>query len=39
MTHCIVYDETTQESQVCYGLAAAKKWMRQRLNQGHEVTG
>lgn len=39
MTHCIVYDETTKESQVCYGLAAAKKWMRERINQGHKVSG
>lgn len=39
MTQCIVYDETTGESQVCYGLTAAKKWMRERLKQGHEVSG
>lgn len=39
MTHYLVYDETTGESQVCYGLTAAKKWMRERLKQGHEVSG
>ncbi len=39
MTYCIVYDETTKESQACYGLAAAKRWMRERLKQGHKVSG
>ena len=39
MTQCIVYDETTKDSQTFYSLAAAKKWMRERIKQGHEVRG
>ena len=39
MTQCIVYDETTNESQTFCSLAAAKKWMRERLKQGHMVNG
>jgi hypothetical protein len=39
MTQCIVYDETTNDSQTFYSLTAAKKWMRERLKQGHMVNG
>lgn len=39
MTQCIVYDETTKESETFFTLTAAKKWMRNRLKQGHEVSG
>lgn len=39
MTQCIVYDETTKDSQTFYSLTAAKKWMRERIKQGHEVSG
>lgn len=39
MTQCIVYDETAKESQEFCTLTAAKKWMRERLKQGHEVSG
>lgn len=39
MTQCIVYDETTKESQTFHTLTAAKKWMRERIKQGHEVRG
>ena len=39
MTQCIVYDETTNDSQTFYSLTAAKKWMRERLKQGHIVNG
>ena len=39
MTQCIVYDETTNDSQTFYSLKAAKKWMRERLKQGHMVNG
>lgn len=39
MTQCIVYDETTKESQTFYALTAAKKWMKERIKQGHEVRG
>ena len=33
MTQCIVYDETTKESQTFYTLTAAKKWMRERIKK------
>lgn len=39
MTECIVYDETTKESETFCTLTAAKKWMRERMKQGHEVSG
>ncbi len=39
MTECIVYDETTKESETYCTLTAAKKWMRERMKQGHEVSG
>lgn len=39
MTQCIVYDETTKESQDICTLPAAKKWMRERMKQGHKVSG
>lgn len=39
MTQCIVYDETTKESQEFCTLTAAKKWMRERMKQGHKVSG
>lgn len=39
MTQCIVYDNTTKESETFYSLTAAKKWMRERLAQGHNVSG
>ena len=39
MTQCIVYDETTKESKVLFGLLSAKKWMRERIKQGHQVSG
>ena len=39
MTQCIVYDETTKDSQTFYSLTSAKKWMRERLKQGHMVNG
>ena len=37
MTQCIVYDETTKESETFCSLTAAKKWMRERIKQKHEV--
>lgn len=37
MTQCIVYDNTTHESETFYSLTAAKKWMKERIKQGHEV--
>lgn len=39
MTQCIVYDNTTDESETFYSLTAAKKWMKERIKQGHEVEG
>lgn len=39
MTECIVYDETKKESETFCSLTAAKKWMRERMKQGHEVSG
>lgn len=38
MTQCIVYDETTKESETFCSLTAAKKWMRERIKQKHEVS-
>lgn len=39
MTECIVYDETTKESETFCTLTAAKKWMRERIKKEHEVSG
>lgn len=39
MTECIVYDETKKESETFCSLSAAKKWMRERMKKGHEVSG
>lgn len=39
MTQCLVYDLTTKESESFFTLTAAKKWMRERQKQGHEVSG
>ena len=39
MTQCIVYDNTTKESETFCTLTAAKKWMRARIKLGHDVRG
>lgn len=39
MIICLVYDETTKESEEFYTLTAAKKWMKERMKQNHSVTG
>ena len=39
MTLYSVYDETTKEGKSCDTLTEAKKWMRERIKQGHEVSG
>lgn len=39
MTECIVYDKTTKESETFCSLTAAKKWMRTKIKEGHEVSG
>lgn len=33
MTQCIVYDNITHESETLYGIASAKKWMKERIRQ------
>ena len=39
MTQCIVYGETTKESETFCSLTAAKKWMRERMKKDHKVSG
>ena len=39
MTVYNVIDKTTGEKEELYSLSAAKKWMREHLKQGHEVSG
>lgn len=39
MIQCSVYDKTTGKSETFCSVAAAKKFMRQLLKQGHEVSG
>ena len=39
MTQCLVYDETTHESEAIYSLAGAKRWMKERQKLGHKVSG
>ncbi len=39
MIQCIVYDNTTKESETFFTLTASKKWMKKRVAQGHEVEG
>ena len=39
MTIYSVYDSTTSEHKTCYTLTEAKKWMRERIKLGHEVSG
>ena len=39
MKQCIVYDETTGDSESFVFLNDAKKWMRQRIKEGHSVSG
>lgn len=34
-----VYDRTDNQSETFFTLTAAKKWMRERIKLGHEVTG
>lgn len=38
-TQYLVYDLTTKESETFFTLTGAKKWMRERQKQGHEVEG
>lgn len=39
MTQCLVFDKTTKESESFFTLTSAKKWMKERMKQGHDVTG
>lgn len=39
MTLYSVYDKTTKEGETCYTLSGAKKWMKERMKMGHEVSG
>ena len=39
MTQCIVYDETTKESETFCSWNGAKNWMRERMKQDHKVSG
>ena len=39
MTQCIVYDETTNESETFCSLIAAKKLVRDSIKQKHGVIG
>lgn len=39
MTTYSTYDHATQEREEFYALAPAKKWMKERINLGHEVSG
>ncbi len=39
MTYYTVNDATTKERDEFYTLTEAKRWMRERMKQGHEVSG
>ncbi len=39
MKQCSVFDVTTKERKTFFSLTDAKKWMRERIKQGHEVRG
>ena len=39
MTQYSVFDKTTQEFDTFYAATPAKKWMRERIKLGHEVSG
>lgn len=39
MTIYSVYDKTTQEHEEFYAVAPAKRWMKERMKLGHEVSG
>ena len=34
-----VFDKTSNESELFFTLTQAKKWMRERMKLGHEVSG
>ena len=39
MTRDSVFDKTTNEFDEFYAVTPAKKWMRERIKLGHEVSG
>lgn len=39
MTIYTTFDKTTQEREEFYNVSSAKKWMRERIKIGHDVTG
>ena len=39
MTQYLVYDESSKESETFYSVSPAKRWMKERMKQGHEVSG
>lgn len=39
MTMYSVFDKTTNEFDEFYAVTPAKKWMRERIKLGHEVSG
>ena len=39
MTQYSVYDNTTNEGETFFTLTPAKRWMRERMKQGHDVSG
>ena len=39
MTQYSVFDKTTNEFNDFYAATPAKKWMRERMKLGHEVSG
>ena len=39
MTQYSVFDKTTQEFEDFYSVSPAKKWMKERIKLGHDVSG
>lgn len=39
MTIYTTFDKTIQERKEFYNVSSAKKWMRERIKMGHDVTG
>lgn len=39
MTIYLTFDKTTKEREEFYNVSGAKKWMRERIKIGHDVTG
>ena len=39
MTIYTTFDKTIKEREEFYNVSGAKKWMRERIKMGHDVTG